>query len=522
VEALTDGVLSDPEVLSLEGPLPVEAPAFLQRADGMAQFERHGGWRFSTTGTLRREATVLEAAAAAVGAGIGDLVEVIATRAIADARLGEDQSAAVRGLLGGDEQVALLVGPAGSGKSRALSAARAAWEASGHVVVGAVPSAMAAEVLEEAAGITSDTLAKLLGELARGRLVLSSRSVVVVDEAGMAKSDDLARLVGAVQAASAKLVLVGDPHQLGAVGPGGLFRTLVDVHGAHELETVRRFAHAWEAAASLRLRERDPSILPAYVAHDRILEGGRPAMLDAALRAWRAGRATGRDVLVMAGDNATADELSRRCQSERIMSGEVEAGGIAIASGLAGVGDEVVTLRNDRSLRTGDGDFVRNGARWRVVDRDETGALQVEPLASGAPVRLPPDYVASHVGLAYALPIHKAQGTTSDEALVVTFTWPRSLRSRSSRRAFAASVAVRNPRRVICSRRPVSGSRPRVTLKYHWPPLSAYTPSGVAGIAVSVRTVWFSRGCLGGNPQGAQRSDLRFCVGLPGFEPGTS
>jgi hypothetical protein len=97
----------------------------------------------------------------------------------------------------------------------------------------------------------------------------------------------------------------------------------------------------------------------------------------------------------------------------------VERGGVAITSGLAGAGDEVVTLRNDRTLRSGEGDFVRNGARWRVVERDETGALQVEPLAGGPRVRLPPDYVARHVGLAYALTIHKAQGTTSDEALVL-------------------------------------------------------------------------------------------------------
>jgi cytochrome P450 len=37
------------------------------------------------------------------------------------------------------------------------------------------------------------------------------------------------------------------------------------------------------------------------------------------------------------------------------------------------------------------------------------------------------------------------------------------------RRAFPASVAVRKPLRVSCSRRPVSGSRPRDTLPYHPP-----------------------------------------------------
>ncbi len=161
-----------------------------------------------------------------------------------------------------EECARLVGGPDAASVRRALSATRTAWEASGFEVVGAAPSAMAADVLEEAAGIASDTLTKLLGELERGQLVLSPRSVVVV-EAGMARSDDLAGIVDAVQAGGAKLVLVGDPHQLGAAGPGGLFRTLVDDHGAHELETVRRFTHAWEAASRWSAAaSRSPPALP--------------------------------------------------------------------------------------------------------------------------------------------------------------------------------------------------------------------------------------------------------------------
>ncbi len=125
---------------------------------------------------------------------------------------------------------------------------------------------MAADVLEEAVGIASDTLTKLLGELKRGQRTLSSRSVVAVDEAGMARSDDLARLVTSVKATQAKLVLVGDPHQLVAVGPRGLFRTLVHDHGAHKLETVRRFTYAWEAPASRwsAAASRSPPALPGW------------------------------------------------------------------------------------------------------------------------------------------------------------------------------------------------------------------------------------------------------------------
>jgi conjugative relaxase-like TrwC/TraI family protein len=120
VKTLADEVLRDPEVVSLEAPLPLVGPEFLRREDGMAQFERHGGRRFSSTGTLRREAAVLEASAAGAGARVGIVPEAVVTSAIRVAHLGEDQEAAVRGLLTGGEQVALLVGPAGSGKSRAL------------------------------------------------------------------------------------------------------------------------------------------------------------------------------------------------------------------------------------------------------------------------------------------------------------------------------------------------------------------------------------------------------------------
>ena len=68
--------------------------------------------------------------------------------------------------------MAVLVGPAGSGKSRSLGAARQAWEAAGIPVRGVAPSAVAAGVLTEQAGIPSETLAKFLLDASKGRLSL--------------------------------------------------------------------------------------------------------------------------------------------------------------------------------------------------------------------------------------------------------------------------------------------------------------------------------------------------------------
>jgi ATP-dependent exoDNAse (exonuclease V) alpha subunit len=54
-----------------------------------------------------------------------------------------------------------LIGVAGSGKSKLLSAAREAWEEQGYTVKGAALSGIAAENLSLASGIESRTIASL-------------------------------------------------------------------------------------------------------------------------------------------------------------------------------------------------------------------------------------------------------------------------------------------------------------------------------------------------------------------------
>jgi len=328
IEELASKLLVETSVISLAAPLPAEPPSSLRRRDGMSAIERHGAVRFATKATLRHEASILDAVTNGQRAGVAVVDGGLAAEVLDRSRLGDDQRDAVRALVTGGERVALLVGPAGAGKSRALDAARAIWEQGDYQPIGLAPSAMAAGVLAEEAGLRSETLAKFLVELKRGVPVLDGHSVVILDEAGMARSDDLARLIEAVARSNAKLVLAGDPQQLGAVGPGGIFRTLVDDHGGNALETVRRFHRAWEAAASLRLRARDASILPVYLRHGRIADGSKEQMIDHAFRAWKEAREEGATTVVMAGDNATATEIALRCRADLVANGEVAREGV--------------------------------------------------------------------------------------------------------------------------------------------------------------------------------------------------
>ena len=177
---------------------------------------------------------------------------------IADVALDDGQHASASAVAGHDRLV-LVVGPAGAGKTRMLQAAVQRPPHQTRPVVGLAPTAKAARVLETETGMIADTVAKLLYELDRPDPDESSwdcgpGTTVIVDEAGMLNTSDLSRLVVHAEQRQWRLALVGDPHQLQAVGRGGMFLELCDTGRRVELEHLHRFTNRWEAAASLELR----------------------------------------------------------------------------------------------------------------------------------------------------------------------------------------------------------------------------------------------------------------------------
>ncbi len=89
--------------------------------------------------------------------------------------LDDDQALAVTRIATSGRALDVLVGPAGAGRTTALRALRAAWEAKlgADSVVGLAPSAAAADVLSEGLGIHAENTAKWSYEHAAGRWNLS-------------------------------------------------------------------------------------------------------------------------------------------------------------------------------------------------------------------------------------------------------------------------------------------------------------------------------------------------------------
>ena len=331
--------------------------------------------------------------------------------------LTEEQRAVVAGLCG-PQRLALLVGPAGTGKTFTLDAARDAWTASGRRVVGAALAARAATALTAGWGIHATTIAGLLGDLEHRPHALPAGGILVIDESSMAGTRDLARVLAAAEDRDVKVVLVGDHRQLSSIDAGGLFATLATRPNALQLTDNRRQQQPWEREALAELRDGD--VATALVAYERFGRIARAATADAARTAlvtdWHTATSAGNATAMIAARRDDVTDLNQRARTLRAAEGALTGPTIRTAEGRAfQVGDTVVALRNNRRLG------LANGTRGTITAVDAyTRDITVVPHGQDTEVVIPATYVdAGHLDLGYAITAHKAQGQTLDAAFVL-------------------------------------------------------------------------------------------------------
>jgi len=358
---------------------------------------------------------------------VGDVDASEREALLASSGLGEEQRAAVRHITG-PEGIAVVVGLAGAGKSTMLGAARQAWEAEGYRVLGAALAGKAAEGLEESSGIRSRTLASYEHGWQNGQGRLGPRDVLVIDEAGMIGSRQLARFVSEAHRSGAKLVMVGDPEQLQAIGAGAPFRAIAERVGFVELTEIRRQQEDWQRDASRAFaRGGTAEALAAYDSHGmvRFHEGqgdARAAIVRGYLEDARANPEGTR--IALAHRRVDVRALNDAIRSARQERGELPRGEQAgerhfqtnDGERAFAPGDRVVFLENNRDLQ------VRNGMLGTIREVGE-GRLVAQLDGKGRDGR---DRIVSvptgsyrAIDHGYATTIHKTQGATVDKAFVL-------------------------------------------------------------------------------------------------------
>ena len=421
VDLLVDDVL-DRRCVALVPPRDgIEEPDVLRRTDGSSVYTVAGADLYTSQRILDAEQRLVATAGRGDGPVVDEsavdlaLLEMAANKTALDA----GQASLVRQMCTSGARLQLAIAPAGAGKTTAMRGLTLAWTQDGGQVLGLAPSAAAAAVLGEQTGIRADTLAKLTWSLDHGGLpdwaaAVGPSTLVIIDEAGMA---DTLTLDAAVQFAidrGASVRLVGDDQQLAAIGAGGVLRDISHTHGALHLAELHRFTDPAEAAASLALREGDPSGLEFYLDQGRVHVGDIATATEDAFSAWVSDRAAGLDAIMLAPTRHLVAELNRRARAHRLDHSPAGSE-VPLADGnLASVGDVIITRSNDRRLRLRANDWVKNGDRWTIIHVAKHGDLTVRHIRSHLTVRLPVDYVRTSTGLGYATTIHSAQGVSAD------------------------------------------------------------------------------------------------------------
>jgi len=317
----------------------------------------------------------------------------------------------------------VVVGKAGAGKTFALDVARQAWQRDGHRVIGAALARRAADELEQGAGIESTTIAALLLDLRRDPAVLlDARTALVIDEAGMVGTRQLAELLDHADRAQAKVVLVGDHHQLPEIQAGGVFRGLVTRGHAIPLQENRRQEQTWEREALDLLREgRAGEALDSYQQHGRIHTADTAADVRRRLVAdWWASRERGEPGVMLALRRSDVADLNQGARALMTTTGALSGPELTVDERVFRAGDEVVCLKNDRHLG------IANGTRGTVTALDPEARTLTLTRLHGRELTLPAQYLDDRterggptVDHGYALTAHKAQGMTTGTAFVL-------------------------------------------------------------------------------------------------------
>jgi conjugative relaxase-like TrwC/TraI family protein len=439
--------------------------------------------RYTTTKAIVAESETL----AAMRRGQGR-VRPIATpeqsrEAAREDRLATDQTDAATFILTTKDRVIGVQGYAGTGKTHMLRAVREVAERAGYTVRGFAPSATAARVLQQDAGIPSDTVSRHLIEVAKESKPWQSASELwVVDEASMMSTEQARALVSAADRQKARLVLVGDRQQLPSIEAGSPFAMLLErgMASVEMREIKRQKSPILKAAVLDTIGRREAAALKKLAGHTYAISD-RDARLDAIVKDYLARPAAERNqTLIVTGVNDDRREINERVRArlkeEKALDGPEAKGKVLVQRDLSRA-----ELTQPYAYRPGD--IVRFGRAYAklgielgeyltVIDVDaERGVVSL--LRGAEPIAWEPRR-------AVKVEVYQEEdrGVTAGDRL----RWTRNDRDLGRRNGEVAEViSVDAAKGVATARGPRGAERLDLSTKQHWDHAYASTVHAAQG-----------------------------------------
>lgn len=366
--------------------------------------------------------------------------------------LNDDQHLAAVTALG--HSISLISGGAGSGKSYTLSAIAKIYKDRKLTVSLCAPTGKAAQRMEELSGQPASTIHRLLrftGGVFPEDVEIDA-DVLIVDEVSMMDVPLAWHLLKAVNISRTAVILVGDHNQLPPVGPGNILRDLIQTQMLPMVildKIVRQAGPLKENSAAILQGEVRPTSPRDWYMVDRFTQAqdARDALLQLfQSRLQQMGFDLIKDVQVLTpqhrgelGTQILNTALQRLLQRQLFGVKDVEAK-IKTQKIPFLKHDKVIQTKNNYELN------VMNGTIGYVTDVSHDGTLLIDfegryvELKKGAPE-------IRHIKLAYALTIHKAQGSEFPCTIVVvqkahTFMHHRNLFYTGVTRARKTAIVI--------------------------------------------------------------------------------
>ena len=325
--------------------------------------------------------------------------------------LNDEQIAAVK--MASIQRFCLITGGAGVGKTTVLKAIIDVAKLLGQTIFQMALAGRAAKNMTESSEHYASTIAKFLFQFNSRKLVIPENSFVIIDEASMLDLPLFFRILKCLPE-DARILLIGDPAQLPPIGFGLVFSKLAesDLVPKVNLNRVHRQARATgipQVANAIRIHEVPQ--LPPYSGENfgvSFIECGNNETTKI-LEQLNVGAPNAEWQILSAVNDGPAGvhQLNNHFNKKSI--------GEKLAGFKFSRGEPVMFLRNDYERR------LMNGTLGVISDVVNTYPSGLNILFDDEVHFVPSDEVNASIELAYAISVHKAQGSQFNRvAIIVT------------------------------------------------------------------------------------------------------
>lgn len=353
----------------------------------------------------------------------------------------------------------IITGGPGTGKTTTINTMIKYFEREGMDIFLAAPTGRAAKRMSEMTGYEAKTIHRMLeqnggpdgGEgFERNEQNPLETDVIIIDEMSMVDINLMHSLLKAVRAGT-RLILVGDVNQLPSVGPGCVLKDMIDSNCFHVVRLTKIFRQASQSdiivnahkinqgeRVDLEKKSDDFLVLKRYEA-DKII-GVILYLYKSSMAEYVGAEKYDIQVLTPMRKGALGVEQLNRQLQMYLNPPAKEKKEKEYGDKIFREGDKVMQTRNDYQLEweiktkynltIEEGKGIFNGDMGIIQEINEYGEYMLIEFDEGRQVKYPLKELED-LELAYAITIHKSQGSEYPAVILPLLTGPRMLMNRN-------------------------------------------------------------------------------------------